>query len=98
MLGEERVIVSNIAGTTRDSVDADVDNAHGKFTFIDTAGIRKKSKVDEKIEKFSVMRSLLAVERADVCVIMIDATEGVTEQDTKVPERRTTPVRRVSSW
>lgn len=84
MLGEERVIVSNIAGTTRDSVDADVDNTHGKFTFIDTAGIRKKSKVDEKIEKFSVMRSLLAVERADVCVIMIDATEGVTEQDTKV--------------
>ena len=61
-----------------------MDNAHGKFTFIDTAGIRKKSKVDEKIEKFSVMRSLLAVERADVCVIMIDATEGVTEQDTKV--------------
>ena len=84
VLGEERVIVSNIAGTTRDSVDADVDNTHGKFTFIDTAGIRKKSKVDEKIEKFSVMRSLLAVERADVCVIMIDATEGVTEQDTKV--------------
>ena len=84
VLGEERVIVSNIAGTTRDSVDADVDNAHGKFTFIDTAGIRKKSKVDEKIEKFSVMRSLLAVERAAVCVIMIDATEGVTEQDTKV--------------
>ena len=84
VLGEERVIVSNMAGTTRDSVDADVDNAHGKFTFIDTAGIRKKSKVDEKIEKYSVMRSLLAVERADVCVIMIDATEGVTEQDTKV--------------
>jgi len=84
ILGEKRVIVSNVAGTTRDSVDADVDNAHGKFTFIDTAGIRKKSKVDEKIEKFSVMRSLLAVERADVCVIMIDATEGVTEQDTKV--------------
>ena len=84
VLGEERVIVSNVAGTTRDSVDADVDNAHGKFTFIDTAGIRKKSKVEEKIEKFSVMRSLMAVERADVCVIMIDATEGVTEQDTKV--------------
>ena len=84
VLGEERVIVSNVAGTTRDSVDADLDNAHGKFTFIDTAGIRKKSKVDEKIEKYSVMRSLLAVERADVCVIMIDATEGVTEQDTKV--------------
>lgn len=84
VLGEERVIVSNMAGTTRDSVDADVDNQYGKFTFIDTAGIRKKSKVEEKIEKFSVMRSLMAVERADVCVIMIDATEGVTEQDTKV--------------
>ena len=84
ILGEERVIVSDVAGTTRDSVDADVDNAHGKYTFIDTAGIRRKSKVSEKIEKFSVMRSLMAVERADVCVIMIDATEGVTEQDTKV--------------
>ena len=84
VLGEERVIVSNVAGTTRDSVDADVENQYGKFTFIDTAGIRKKSKVEEKIEKFSVMRSLMAVERADVCVIMIDATEGVTEQDTKV--------------
>ncbi|MBQ8145047.1 MAG: ribosome biogenesis GTPase Der [Butyricicoccus sp.] len=84
ILGEERVIVSDMAGTTRDSVDADVDNAHGKYTFVDTAGIRKKSKVNEKIEKYSVMRSLMAVERADVCVIMIDATEGVTEQDTKV--------------
>ena len=84
VLGEERVIVSNVAGTTRDSVDAKLDNQYGKFTFIDTAGIRRKSKVEEKIEKFSVMRSLMAVERADVCVIMIDATEGVTEQDTKV--------------
>ena len=84
ILGEERVIVSDVAGTTRDSVDADVDNEHGKYTFIDTAGIRRKSKVSEKIEKYSVMRSLMAVERADVCVIMIDATEGVTEQDTKV--------------
>ena len=84
ILGEERVIVSDVAGTTRDSVDADVDNAYGKYTFVDTAGIRKKSKVNEKIEKYSVMRSLMAVERADVCVIMIDATEGVTEQDTKV--------------
>ena len=84
VLGEERVIVSNVAGTTRDSVDADVENEHGKFTFIDTAGIRKKSKIEEKIEKFSVMRSLMAVEHADVCVIMIDAQEGVTEQDTKV--------------
>lgn len=84
ILGENRVIVSDMAGTTRDSVDTFFENEQGKFVFIDTAGIRKKSKVDEKIEKFSVMRSLMAVERADVCVIMIDATEGVTEQDTKV--------------
>lgn len=84
ILGEERVIVSEKAGTTRDSVDAHLDNAFGSFTFIDTAGIRRKSKVNEKIEKYSVMRSLLAVERSDVCVIMIDATEGVTEQDTKI--------------
>lgn len=84
VLGEERVIVSDVAGTTRDSVDADLENKHGKFTFVDTAGIRKRSKVNEKIEKYSVMRSILAVERSDVCVIMIDATEGVTEQDTKV--------------
>ena len=84
LLGEERVIVSDVAGTTRDSVDADIENRYGKFTFIDTAGIRKKSKVEERIEKFSVMRSLMAVDRADVCVIMIDAQQGVTEQDTKV--------------
>lgn len=84
ILGENRVIVSNIAGTTRDSVDSYFENDKGKYMFIDTAGIRKKSKVDERIEKFSVMRSLMAVERADVCVIMIDATEGVTEQDTKI--------------
>ncbi len=84
ILKEERVIVSSVAGTTRDSVDADFDNEYGKFTFIDTAGIRRKSRVEEKLEKFSVMRSLLAVERADVCVIMIDAEEGVTEQDTKI--------------
>jgi len=84
VLGEERVIVSPTAGTTRDSVDANLDNEHGKFTFIDTAGIRRKSRVGEKIEKYSVMRALLAVERADVCVIMIDANEGVTEQDAKI--------------
>lgn len=84
ILGEERVIVSNVAGTTRDSVDSHFENEKGKYLLIDTAGIRKQSKVNEKIEKFSVMRSLMAVERADVCVIMIDATEGVTEQDTKV--------------
>jgi GTP-binding protein len=84
VLGEERSIVSDMAGTTRDAVDALVENQYGRFNFIDTAGIRKKSKIEEKIEKFSIMRSLMAVERSDVCVIMIDATEGVTEQDTKV--------------
>ncbi len=84
IVGEERVIVSSVAGTTRDSVDAYVENDTGKYVFVDTAGIRRKSKVEERVEKFSVMRSLLAIERADVCVIMIDATEGVTEQDTKV--------------
>ncbi len=84
ILGENRSIVSNIAGTTRDAIDSKFENEKGKYIFIDTAGIRRKSKVNEKIEKYSVMRSLLAVERADVCLIMIDANEGVTEQDTKV--------------
>ena len=82
--GEKRVIVSDVAGTTRDAVDMDVENEYGKFTFIDTAGIRRKSKVDDRIEKFSVMRAQLAIERADVCLIMIDAREGVTDQDTKI--------------
>jgi len=82
--GETRVIVSNVAGTTRDAVDTKIDNKFGKYTFIDTAGIRRKSKVDDRIEKFSVMRAQLAIERADVCLIMIDAREGVTEQDTKI--------------
>ena len=82
--GEERVIVSDIPGTTRDAVDTTIENNFGKFIFIDTAGIRRKSRVDERIEKFSVMRALMAVERADVCVIMIDAMEGFTEQDSKV--------------
>ena len=84
ILGEERVIVSNIAGTTRDAIDSYFENEFGKYVFIDTAGIRKKSKVTESIEKYSVMRTLLAIERADVCLMMIDATEGVTEQDTKI--------------
>lgn len=84
ILGENRVIVSNIAGTTRDAIDSEFKNEFGKYVFIDTAGIRRKSKVSEKLEKFSVMRSLLAVERADVCLLMIDANEGVTEQDTKI--------------
>ena len=84
ILGEKRVIVSNVAGTTRDAVDTPFENEKGKYVFIDTAGIRRKSKVDERVEKFSVMRAQLAIERADVCVIMIDAREGVTEQDTKI--------------
>ena len=82
--GEERVIVSNIAGTTRDATDTAVENEHGKFLLIDTAGLRRKSKVDDTIEKYSVMRAVMAVQRADVCVIMIDGTEGFTEQDSKV--------------
>ena len=84
ILGENRVIVSDMAGTTRDAVDSAFENEHGKYVFIDTAGIRRKSKVDNRIEKFSVMRAKLAIERANVCLIMIDAREGVTEQDTKI--------------
>lgn len=84
ILGENRLIVSNMAGTTRDAVDSRVDNEYGKYIFIDTAGIRRKSKVDDRIEKFSVMRAQLAIERADVCLIMLDAREGVTDQDTKI--------------
>ena len=84
ILGQERVIVSDVAGTTRDAVDSYFENEFGKYTFIDTAGIRKKSKVNDDIEKFSVLRASLAVERSNVCLIMIDAQEGVTEQDTKV--------------
>ena len=84
ILGQERVIVSNVAGTTRDAVDSYLENEWGKFLIIDTAGMRKKSKVDDRVEKFSVLRATMAIERSDVCVIMIDAQEGVTEQDTKV--------------
>lgn len=84
ILGEKRVIVSNMAGTTRDAVDTLYENELGRYMFIDTAGIRRKSKVDERVEKFSVMRAQMAIERADVCLIMIDAREGVTEQDTKI--------------
>lgn len=82
--GEDRVIVSNIAGTTRDTTDTFVENQYGKFNFIDTAGIRRNSKINDAIEKFSIIRARMAVERANVCVIMIDATEGFTEQDSKV--------------
>ena len=84
VLGEKRVIVSDVAGTTRDAVDTPLENKYGKYVFIDTAGIRRKSRVDERVEKFSVMRAQLAIERADVCLIMIDARDGVTEQDTKI--------------
>lgn len=82
--GEERCIVSNIAGTTRDSIDTTVENEYGIFNFTDTAGMRRKNKVDDAIEKYSIIRAKMAIERSDVCVIMIDATEGFTEQDSKV--------------
>ncbi len=84
ILGEDRVIVSNIPGTTRDAIDTHVEKDGQKFTFIDTAGIRKRSKINENIEKYSAIRSWTAIERADVCLIMIDAEDGVTEQDTKI--------------
>ena len=84
ILGEERLIVSDMAGTTRDAVDTRKENEYGKYIFIDTAGIRRQSKVEDRIEKFSVLRAKMAVERARVCLIMIDATEGVTEQDEKI--------------
>jgi len=84
ILGENRCIVSTLAGTTRDAVDSRVDNDFGKYIFIDTAGIRRKSRVDDRIERFSVMRAQLAIERSEVCLIMIDAREGVTDQDTKI--------------
>jgi len=84
LLGEERLIVSNIPGTTRDSIDSTLENDLGKFILVDTAGIRRKSKVKEEIERYSVIRTYTAIERADVCILMIDATEGITEQDEKI--------------
>ena len=84
ILGEERVIVSDVAGTTRDAIDSYFENETGKYCFIDTAGMRRKSKVDDAIEKYSNMRSISAIERADVCLILVDANDGVTEQDTKI--------------
>lgn len=84
ILGENRAIVSNIAGTTRDAIDSKFENEKGKYILIDTAGVRRKSKVKESIEKFSIMRTLLAIERADACLMMIDALEGVTDQDAKI--------------
>jgi len=84
ILNEVRVIVSEKAGTTRDAIDTSFENEHGKYIFIDTAGLRRKSKIDNRIEHYSVLRAKMAIERSDVCIIMIDAREGVTEQDTKV--------------
>lgn len=84
ILGENRSIVSDIAGTTRDAIDSEFENENGKYVFIDTAGVRKKSKIKENIEKYSIMRTLLAIERADVCLMMIDAVDGVTDQDAKI--------------
>lgn len=84
ILGIERVIVSDVAGTTRDAIDSYFENEHGRYCFIDTAGMRRKSKVDDAIEKYSNMRSINAIDRADVCLIMIDANDGVTDQDTKI--------------
>ena len=84
ILGQQRTIVSDMAGTTRDAIDSYFENETGKYVFIDTAGMRKKAKVDEAIERYSVLRAQMAIERSDVCLILIDATEGVTEQDTKV--------------
>lgn len=84
ILGQNRAIVSDIAGTTRDAIDTEFENETGKYVLIDTAGVRKKSKIKESIEKFSIMRTLLAIERADVCLMMIDAVQGVTDQDAKI--------------
>ena len=84
ILGEDRLIVSNIAGTTRDAIDTRFENEHGKYNFIDTAGMRRQKKVEDRVEKFSVLRAKMAVERADVCVLVIDASEGITEQDEKI--------------
>ena len=84
ILGENRLIVSDVAGTTRDSIDSYFENDHGKYIFIDTAGLRRHSKIDENIEKYSVLRTELAIERSDVCLLMIDCMEGVTDQDAKI--------------
>lgn len=84
ILGEERLIVSNIAGTTRDAIDSKYENKYGKYIFIDTAGIRRKSKIEEEIERYSIIRAKTSIEKADVCILVIDATEGITEQDAKI--------------
>ena len=93
ILGEQRVIVSDIPGTTRDAIDSYFENEHGKYNFIDTAGLRKQAKVNESIEKYSVLRTTIAVQRSEVCLILIDATMGVTEQIQRSPVSRTKLVR-----
>lgn len=98
ILGQKRTIVSDVAGTTRDAIDSYFENETGKYVFIDTAGMRKKSKVDESIERYSVLRAQMAIERADVCLILIDAQEGVTEQDTKVAGMASRRGRPALSW
>lgn len=95
--GQERVIVSDMPGTTRDAVDTPVENAHGKYIFVDTAGIRRGAKIEDSIEKYSVLRAKAAIERADVCLIMVDANEGVTAQDERIAGWRTTRARLRSS-
>ena len=84
ILGENRLIVSNIAGTTRDAIDSKFENKYGKYIFIDTAGIRRKSKIEEEIERYSIIRAKASIEKADVCLLVIDATEGITDQDAKI--------------
>ena len=84
MTGQDRSIVSDIAGTTRDAIDSEIENEHGRFTIVDTAGMRKKGRIEDVIERYSMVRALSAIDRADVCVILIDATQGVTEQDTRI--------------
>jgi GTP-binding protein len=84
ILGDERCIVSDMPGTTRDAIDTYFENTYGKYNFIDTAGIRRQAKVDDRVEKISVLRAKMAVDRADVCLILIDANEGITEQDEKI--------------
>lgn len=94
ILGNDRLIVSEMAGTTRDAIDSEVENEYGKYVFIDTAGIRRQSKVEDPIEKYSVLRAKLAVDRADVCVIMIDAEQGLLSRMKELPVLRMKPVNR----
>ena len=98
ILGENRMIVANEAGTTRDAIDTPVDNAYGKFIFTDTAGLRKRSNISDGLERYMVVRALAAVERSRVALILVDATVGFTEQDSKVAATPTSRARPASSW